>query len=189
MIRKIVRGAMAGALPVVRLKVPAVRVRPGPRTSAPENLARVVLVGVVSGLRSQWGTAAVALTTRPGETARPASLFAGAWAKGITAVAAAGELVADKLPSTPSRLSPPGFVPRLLLGALAAAALSRRPPGETPVALAAVVGALAAAGGAHGGARWRRAVHERGRPDRPAAVAEDLVALVLAGAACAPWRR
>ncbi|MFJ4923132.1 DUF4126 family protein [Streptomyces sp. NPDC088725] len=150
-------------------------------------LARVALIGVATGFRSQLGTATVALTTDSGETSCPASLLAGRWAKAITAAAAAGELVADKLPGTPSRLGAAGFVPRLLLGALAGAALAGRRPGDsTPPVIAALTGAVAAAGGTFAGAGWRAAAHSGGRPDWAAAVTEDVAALALAYAACAP---
>jgi uncharacterized membrane protein len=151
-------------------------------------LARVALIGVVSGLRSQTGTAAVALTTDIGEKARPASLLAGRWARRITATAAAGELAGDKLPMTPSRLSPPGVVSRMAFGALAAAALSQRQPGYISTAAAGALGAAAAVGGTFAGAGWRRAVHHSGRPDWPAALIEDLAALTLAFTACAVHR-
>jgi uncharacterized membrane protein len=144
------------------------------------DVSRLILVGVVTGLRSQMGVAAVALTTDPGESARPASLFAGVWAKRTTSAGAVGELVADKLPRTPSRLMPVAFVSRMTFGAFAAVALSAREPGDTPPAVAAAVGAAAAAVGTLGGAYWRRTVAAAGRPDWPAALLEDAAAVVLA---------
>jgi uncharacterized membrane protein len=149
-------------------------------------LSRVALVGFATGLRSQLGPAMVALTTEATETSRPAALFAGRWAKGLAAAGAVGELVADKLPQTPSRLSAAGFLPRVALGALAGSALAgRRREDPTPWVVAAAVGAVAAAGGTLAGARWRGVAHDRGRADWPAAVTEDLAALALAYAACA----
>lgn len=149
----------------------------------PKGVTRLILVGVVAGLRSQLGTAAVALTTDPGERARPANLFAGVWAKRITATAALGELVGDKLPKTPSRLSPSGITSRMAFGALAAVALASREPGGAPPAVPAAIGAAASLAGTFGGAYWRRTVADAGRPDWPAALAEDATALLLAYAA------
>ncbi|WNI14361.1 hypothetical protein [Actinacidiphila sp. ITFR-21] len=148
------------------------------------------LIGVVSGLRSQLGVAAVALTTdRHRAAARPGALLAGRRAGAVAATAAAGELVGDKLPNTPSRLGPAGLLPRIVLGAFAATALADRAGRgrrtAIPLPAAAAIGAAAAFGGAHAGARWRRAVADRGLPDWPAALAEDAVAAALAWAACA----
>lgn len=151
-------------------------------------MIREVLVGVVSGLRSQLGTAAVALTTDAGETSRPAALLASRRATAVAAVAAVGELLGDKLPQTPSRLGPAGLVPRLLFGALAAAALAGRRPGGPPPAVAVAAGAVGAVGGSFAGAWWRRTAHDRAGTDRPGAVAEDLLALALAWAVCRPAR-
>lgn len=153
------------------------------REEARAALPGVILIGVVSGLRSQLGPAAVALTTDPAERRQPAALLAGPWAAAGTAAAAAGEMIGDKLPRTPSRLSPAGLLPRLAFGAFAAAALNSRRHDGLPLAVAASVGAAAALGGSYAGARWRRAVRDRGRPDWPAAVAEDACAVALAYAA------
>src|SRR6478609_979484 len=77
---------------------------------------RSVALGAATGLRSQLGLAAV--VARPGPTLPP--MFRKPLIRRVAVVAAAGELVIDKLPTTPSRLSPQGIVPRLALGALAA---------------------------------------------------------------------
>ncbi|QIQ06487.1 hypothetical protein [Streptomyces liangshanensis] len=147
------------------------------------DVTRLVLVGLVSGLRSQLGVAAVALTTEPGESARPASLFAGVWGKRGAAAGAVGELVADKLPWTPSRLTPAGVASRMAFGGFAAVALASREPDGAPPVLAAAVGAAASAVGTLAGAYWRRTAAEAGRPDWPAALLEDAAALLLAGTA------
>lgn len=149
-------------------------------------LTRAAAIGVATGFRSQLGPAMVALTTEATETSRPAALFAGRWAKALAAVGAAAELVGDKLPQIPSRLSAAGFASRMALGALAGSALAGRQRDDiTPWAVAAAVGAVGAAAGTLAGASWRRLAHDRGRPDWPAAVTEDLAALALAYAACA----
>jgi uncharacterized membrane protein len=151
-------------------------------------LAGAVLIGVVSGMRSQLGVAAVALTTSSATRSRPGSLLADRRAAAVSATAAAGELVGDKLPRTPSRLGAAGLVPRIALGAFAAAALAarsgRRGRPAIPLPAAAAIGACAAFAGAHTGARWRQEVNGRGFPDWPAAVAEDATAAGLAWAAC-----
>jgi hypothetical protein len=75
-----------------------------------------VFLGAASGLRSQLGIATVVVCSDPSLP----SIFRQPWTKRLLVAAAAGELVVDKLPTTPSRLAPPGLAARLVLGALAA---------------------------------------------------------------------
>ncbi|OPC77739.1 hypothetical protein B4N89_36215 [Embleya scabrispora] len=96
--------------------------------------------------------------------------------------AAIGELVADKRPEVPSRLSVPGLVPRVLLGSTAAVLLARRT--HNGVITAALVGAGASVGGAIVGAAWRQAAADTGIPALPAAIGEDALSYGLAFAAC-----
>ena len=90
---------------------------------------------------------------------------------------ALGELVGDKLPTTPSRLAPPALGGRVLLGGTAAAAEARR-DGHDPV-LPALVGAACAVGAALLGARLRGVAAQRFGSDKPGAFLEDGVAAVL----------
>jgi uncharacterized membrane protein len=168
------------ACPGVRGVTPAValRARPwGRRASAPALLARAGLRGVAS---------AADLRARPwGRRASAPDLFARPWVRGVASAAAAGELVADKSPRVPSRLSAAGLGPRLVLGAVTAVLLARRSPAGPPPLLAAASGASAAFAAAHAGSRWRRAAVRRTGVDAVGAVTEDLAALALAWAACA----
>jgi uncharacterized membrane protein len=75
-----------------------------------------VILGAASGLRSQLGVAAVVARSDPSLP----SMFREPLIRRLLLAAAAGELVVDKLPATPSRLTPQGIVPRRVLGALAA---------------------------------------------------------------------
>ena len=87
------------------------------------------------------------------------------------------ELVADKLPGTPSRLDPPGLIGRLIFASLAAAVLARSEHrGPVPAMLTASVAALAAAKICHDA----RAALARRLPDPVVAVAEDALAIGLA---------
>ncbi|WP_333769477.1 DUF4126 family protein [Streptomyces sp. IBSBF 2435] len=171
-------------------------------------LAGAGLAGAASGLRSQIGLAAVSMSAprtldpRPG----PLALLARRPVRAATATAALGELVADKLPQTPSRLGAPGLIPRVVLGALAATVLAARsgrdeggdrsdtfdgrdhqacPAVPAPtLAVAAVLGGIAAAGAAFAGAWWRLTAGQYGRPDWPAAVIEDALAVALVWTGC-----
>ncbi|WP_433366524.1 hypothetical protein ACQPZX_37890 [Actinoplanes sp. CA-142083] len=95
-------------------------------------------------------------------------------------VAAIGELIADKLPGTPSRLQPAPLAGRVALGALSAGIYAHR-RGRSVFLPAAVAGATAFAA-SYAGASWR-ALAERHGLDLPAAVAEDAAAVALAEAA------
>jgi uncharacterized membrane protein len=90
---------------------------------------------------------------------------------------AAGELVADKLPTTPSRLAPPSLGGRLLFGGTSAAAVARR-DGHDPV-LPALVGAASALGMSVLGARLRGVAAQRFGSDKPGAFVEDGLAAAL----------
>ena len=85
------------------------------------------LIGVVAGLRSMTAPALVAWGARLGrlrlESTALAFLGSGVAAWLLTALAL-GELVADKLPRTPSRTTPGPFGARILTGALSGAALT-----------------------------------------------------------------
>jgi uncharacterized membrane protein len=154
-----------------------------PEPAAPlPALWRAVALGAASGCRSTAGVTAVAFTStpadrRPDGRATAASRLGSRTATVLTGLAAAGELVADVLPSTPSRLALAGLVPRLALGASAAAVVARR-DGHDPV-LPAVLGLAGAAGAAVAGSRWRATAARWSGSDRPGAFAEDVVAGLL----------
>jgi uncharacterized membrane protein len=102
-------------------------------------------------------------------------------------VAAAGELVGDKLPMTPSRLAPPALLARLASGATAGGTLAAR-NGASRM-LGAVAGAAGALGFAAGCAFVRRAVVRRtGLPDPIVALGEDAIAIAAALALTRPQR-
>jgi uncharacterized membrane protein len=101
-----------------------------------------VSLGAATGLRSQLGVASVVARSDPSLP----SMFRHAWIRRLVLAAAAGELVVDKLPGTPSRLAPRGIVPRLALGALAASlsAQTRQASWLPAAALGASSAAIAA---------------------------------------------
>lgn len=134
-----------------------------------------VALGASTGLRSQLGLAAVVWHADPSLP----PMFRKTGIRRLLLAVAAGELVIDKLPATPSRLAPQGIVPRLALGALAAS-LSARERHASWLA-AAVLGASSAAVAAKLGhdARARLARHA---PDPAVALVEDALALAAAAA-------
>jgi uncharacterized membrane protein len=137
------------------------------------------LIGVFAGLRSLTAPAATAW----GAHLRWLSLQSPlAWLGSSPAVVlftllALGELVADKLPKTPSRTAPPGLIARVLLGGLSGASVyfAGSNQGIWP---GAAVGAIGGIVGCFGGYQARtRLVKALGSPDFVVAVTEDLVAI------------
>ncbi len=145
--------------------------------ASPAALLRAAALGAASGSRSAAGIAAVALTSRPDDTGPVASRLGGRTGSALSALAAAGELLADKRPDVPSRLALQALIPRAALGATSAAAVARR-DGHDPT-LPGLVGAAAAVGTAALGVHLRTAAQRRFGSDRPGAVAEDVIAALL----------
>jgi len=142
-------------------------------------LVRALAIGAAAGSRSSLGVAAPVLARRAGDRPGAGSAWRRRLVRAVACAAVVGELVGDKLPTTPSRLDPPGAYVRLASGAVGGVLVARRRTRGLGVVAAAAAGAAGAAVGTWGGAAWRRlAVGER--PDWPGAVAEDAVALTLA---------
>jgi uncharacterized membrane protein len=86
------------------------------------------------------------------------------------------ELVADKLPSAPSRLKPPGLIARIVFGGLSGAAIAVA--GAQSIALGGLLGVAGGIAGAFGGYQVRtRLVKALGVPDLVIALLEDAVAI------------
>jgi uncharacterized membrane protein len=135
------------------------------------------LIGVIAGLRSLTAPAAVSWAARLGwlHLENTWLAFLGfAATPYILSVLAIGELITDKLPNTPSRTAPPGFITRILTGALSGAALgagSSWMAGLFAGAVGAIVGTL-------GGYQFRvRLVKATGGKDLPIALLEDVIAI------------
>jgi uncharacterized membrane protein len=89
---------------------------------------------------------------------------------------AVGELVADQLPSTPSRTAPPGLIARIVTGGLCGAGIAAAGT-QSPV-IGAILGIVGAVFGAFGGYQARtRLVKALKVPDLVIATLEDIVAI------------
>jgi len=136
-----------------------------------------VLIGIIAGLRSMTAPAAVSWAARAGwlNLASTGLAFLGsALTPWILTPLALAELVADKLPTTPSRKAPLGFGARIVTGAFSGAALGAAGGSLVTGAIAGAIGAVIGTFGGHA-ARARLAA-SFGR-DRPAALIEDAVAI------------
>jgi uncharacterized membrane protein len=142
-------------------------------------LLLALLIGVVSGLRSvtapavvAWGAHLSWLNLR--NTAL--SFMASTAAVVIFTLLALFELIADKLPSTPSRTEPVGLIARVLLGGLSGAGVAES-GAQSPV-VGAVLGAVGGVAGAFAGYEARtRLVKALKVPDFVIALLEDAVAI------------
>jgi uncharacterized membrane protein len=156
--------------------------------------AATLLLAGVSGARSMTGVAATshALATKRAASAplapEPARLLSEPRIAKLAAVAAAAEIVGDKLPSVPDRIAPGPLVGRALSGAVVAAAIAADSRQDRRAA--AILGALTAVACAHLSFHARRRLSEIVEPTL-AAVIEDIVVLSIASigvAALAPDR-
>jgi uncharacterized membrane protein len=136
------------------------------------------LIGAVDGLRALMAPAAVSWAARAGwlHLENTPLAFLGFTATPyILTVLAIGELIADKLPKTPSRKKPAPFATRIVLGALCGAALGAA--GGMLVG-GLVAGALGGVAGTLGGYEFRRRlVKATGGKDLPIALLEDAIAI------------
>jgi uncharacterized membrane protein len=143
-------------------------------------LAGAAGIGAVAGLRSMIAPALVSQAARTGSidlTTGPVAFLGTQKAADILVGLALAELVADKLPATPDRISPFPLAARAVSGAIAGAAVCsarRKDPGP-----GAVVGALAAIGAAFLGFALRRSL-AKGMPKFLAALAEDAITIGIA---------
>lgn len=139
---------------------------------------KALSLGIVAGLRSMMPFALLAWSKEqakaPSEDAvsdNPSKLAL------LTSVTALGELIGDKLPTTPSRLETGPFVGRLAIGAIAGALLSQRY--DQPILSGAVRGAVGAGLGTIAGYSVRQLLSHTVIPDFLVATIEDGVALSL----------
>jgi len=140
------------------------------------------LIGVIAGLRSLTAPAVVSWAARLGwlHVENTWLAFLGfAATPYIFSVLAIGELIADKLPNTPSRKAPPGFITRIVTGGLSGAALGAS-SGATSASwmIGLIAGAVGAIVGTLGGYEFRaRLVKATGGKDLPIALLEDAIAI------------
>jgi uncharacterized membrane protein len=140
-------------------------------------LILAVLIGVIAGLRSMTAPAVVSWAARLGWIHLNSSwlAFLGySWTPWILSIAALGELIADKLPSTPSRKAHPSFAFRIISGFISGAAIGIS---RGSLLLGLIGGATGAVIGTLGGAAARSSLSKLFGRDLPAALLEDAIAI------------
>ena len=136
------------------------------------------LIGFFAGLRAFTAPAATAWAVYLGwlKLERPLALIGSLPAVAIFTLLAVVELVADKLPRTPSRTAPPGLIARIVLGGLTGACVAAG--GAQGVFLGAVLGLVGGVVGCFLGYRARIGIMKAlGTRDIYVALLEDLVAI------------
>ena len=131
-------------------------------------LVRATLLGAAAGARSATPLAALARQSSNG------------WVRTLATVAAGGELIADKLPGTPSRTKPGPLGARIVTGALVGGLDARRR--QNNVVVGALVAASATVAASYAGVFWRGYAQRHGHAV-PAALVEDAAAILLSSAA------
>jgi uncharacterized membrane protein len=142
-------------------------------------IALALLLGVVAGLRAITAPAAVSWVAKLGMLAvagTPLAFMGFKYTPIILTVLAIGELINDKLPKTPSRKTPPQLIARILSGSLVGATVGA---GSGSLLVGLVAGAIGAVLGTYGGAAVRGRLAAAFGKDLPAALLEDVVAIVL----------
>ena len=135
------------------------------------------LFGVITGLRTFTGVAAISWAVRLGwfhPRAAWLAFLGYAATPWIASAMAVGELIADKLPNTPSRKAPLGFIARILIGAFCGAVLGSMGDVLASGVAAGIAGALA---GTFGGYEARVRLAKAVGKDLPIALLEDVIAV------------
>src|SRR5262249_8282352 len=136
-----------------------------------------LLIGVIAGLRSMTAPAVVSWAARLGwlrlETT-PLAFLGFAATPYVLSLCAIAELIVDKLPTTPSRKAPMGFIARLVTGGLSGAAV--RAAGRALIG-GLGMGVLGAVAGTLGGSELRARLSKAAGKDLPIALLEDAIAI------------
>lgn len=147
-----------------------------------------LLIGVVAGSRTFTPAAAVSWAARLQWlhlSGTPLAFLGALAAPIIFTLMAIGELIVDKLPNTPSRKAPTGFIARIVSGAFCGAALGLAGGGGASGGL--IAGGIGAVVGTLGFSEFRtRLAKAFGGRDLPAALIED--ACAIAAAVCIVMR-
>ena len=136
-----------------------------------------LLIGVIAGLRAMTAPAAVSWAAFFGFLNLEGTWLAFLgyqFTPWILTVLAVGELIADQLPTTPSRKRLAPFATRILVGSLCGGAIAMGGSFLGGLAAGAVGSIIGTLGGEEGRTRLAAAFGK----DRPAALIEDTIAII-----------
>ena len=149
-----------------------------------ETFTKVAALGAVAGLRAMMAPALLsyAAATRHDKTGLGHGFLASPIISVASALLSAGELVADKLPTTPNRTETVGLAARIVSGATVGGLICAAD--KKSVATGAALGALAAVAAAYAGQETRRAIsRETGIPSPLLGGVEDAIAFGIGATA------
>jgi uncharacterized membrane protein len=138
------------------------------------------VLGVACGLRALVGLAAISWAANSQHLPLQGtwlSFLGNRITSYIASVLAIGEIINDKLPKTASRLVPPQFGARVVMGALTGSAIGLS---HGHLGAGAVAGILGSVAGTFAGAKGRAFAAKLLGRDLPAALLEDVLAIALA---------
>lgn len=122
-----------------------------------ETLIKVISIGAVAGLRAMMPAALLSYTaSRRRKNDPDSSILASDGAALAFGLLAVGELVADKLPTTPNRTEPAGLAARVVSGAIGGGVICSQRKSSVPLGIA--LGALTAVAAAYVGQNLRRKI-------------------------------
>jgi uncharacterized membrane protein len=142
-------------------------------------LIAAFVLGVVCGLRALVGLAAVSWAASSQQLPLEGtwlSFLGFRFTPYIMSLLALGEIINDKLPKTPSRLVPPQFGARVVIGALVGMAIGLS---HGHLILGAVAGLVGSVVGTLVGSKARAFAAQLFGRDLPAALLEDVLAVAL----------
>ncbi len=172
--RSLLGDARAGAAVVRQAKAHRAAIVTRQPADSRRTLAMAFLLGATAGPRTSAPLVAASWAAKLGWIDlkhSPLAMLGTTPAAALTTTMALGELIVDKLPSTPDRTDPPGLAARAVSGAVSGGALAG---GRSwPAALAGTVGAVLSTYACH---RLRQRLSQALGHDVPVAAAEDLVA-------------
>ena len=161
---------VAASYDVTDVEVPGVEVS--------KLIAAAIGIGTIAGLRSMTAPAVVSLAANREWIHKPTNglaLLANSKTAFVLSALAMGELVIDKLPTTPNRTEPFALTARVVSGGLSAVALTES---KNVAVVAALLGGLSAVAGAFIGFQLRkRAGRNFNLPDAVIALTEDAIAV------------
>lgn len=138
-----------------------------------------VLIGVIAGMRSMSAPALVSNHLADKQSTEvensPFKFLASENVSNTLKVLAVGEMIADKTPFIPDRISPAPLIARAVSGALCGASLCTAEKESAEVG--AISGGLAAIGSAYAFYYLRKGLGEEGIPDLLLGFIEDAVAI------------
>jgi len=143
-------------------------------------LIAAFVLGIACGLRAMVGLAAISWAASSQQVPLQGTWLAflgNRFTPYITSVLALGEIINDKMPKTPSRLVPPQFGARVVMGALTGAAIGLS---QGHLAMGVLAGILGSVVGTLAGSKARAFAAKLFGRDLPAALLEDVLAIALA---------